>query len=365
MSRWQVGLAAVAIAAAGSGCTTIVRSSVGSNGTEANAISTQFGPRSISDDGRYVAFNSEADNLVPNDTNHAIDVFRHDNLTGATIRVSVTGSGAQIPVQSLDLAISGDGDHIAFRTAASMDPVDTNEGDDVYVRTVSTGATEWVSIRPDGQPNLTTSQHENLRNVSLSDNGQRVLMLQSLPGAGNLFLRDRSTHSTTLLGGLAAVAFLSGDGNSFVETVLCNGGPCPSRSFGQPVDQLTPQVDIDTECGIAVLGTSTNSRFVVANRFGVYPTFTCSGPTGLVRWDRMTQTFTSVPIKTQFQTMTAISDDGRFVGALDDDQVIRVADLTTGVVQIAAPGPGPAFGAALSGNGRYIAFTTTSKLVSD
>ena len=79
----------------------------------------------------------------------------------------------------------------------------------------------------------------------------------------------------------------------------------------------------------------------------------------------MTQTFTSVPIKTQFQTMTAISDDGRFVGALDDDQVIRVADLTTGVVQIAAPGPGPAFGAALSGNGRYIAFTTTSKLVSD
>ena len=68
------------------------RVSVSSAGDEATQASYDA---AISADGRFVAFASEADNLVDDDTNGAEDVFLHDRLTGATTRVSVstTGSG--------------------------------------------------------------------------------------------------------------------------------------------------------------------------------------------------------------------------------------------------------------------------------
>ena len=71
---------------------TTTRVSVASDGTEGNAISS--GP-SISADGRYVAFYSDASNLVPGDTNASWDVFVHDRETGETARVSVASDGTQ------------------------------------------------------------------------------------------------------------------------------------------------------------------------------------------------------------------------------------------------------------------------------
>ena len=68
------------------------RVSVDSSGNQANG---DCGAPDISADGRYVAFWSKASNLVPGDTNHAIDIFVHDRQTGATERVSVDSSGNQ------------------------------------------------------------------------------------------------------------------------------------------------------------------------------------------------------------------------------------------------------------------------------
>src|SRR5262245_18017029 len=83
-----------------------VRVSVDSSGSQGNRSSR---PWSISADGRYVAFHSEASNLVPGDTNGELDAFVHDRLTGETTRVSIDSSGAQRSADSAQPSISAVG----------------------------------------------------------------------------------------------------------------------------------------------------------------------------------------------------------------------------------------------------------------
>jgi Tol biopolymer transport system component len=82
---------------------------------------------SISADGRYVAFDSNADNLVENDSNYERDVFVHDLDTGDTVLVSVNSEGEQAVGDESSYApsISGDGRYVAFYSDAyNLDPVD-------------------------------------------------------------------------------------------------------------------------------------------------------------------------------------------------------------------------------------------------
>src|SRR2546430_15288427 len=71
------------------------RVSVDSSGAEANGASNNIDRPVVSADGRFVAFNSNATNLVPGDTNNHGDAFVHDRQTGLTERVSVDSSGTQ------------------------------------------------------------------------------------------------------------------------------------------------------------------------------------------------------------------------------------------------------------------------------
>jgi len=122
--------------------------SVNSSGSHGNDSS--FHP-SISADGRYVAFWSNASNLVADDTNGTSDVFVHDRQTGATRRVSVDSSGAQGNDYSFSPAISADGRYVAFRSSASnLVATDTNDADDIFVHDRQTGTTERVSVDSNG-----------------------------------------------------------------------------------------------------------------------------------------------------------------------------------------------------------------------
>src|SRR5262245_5063422 len=91
---------------------TTTRASVSSGGVQANG--TCYAP-SISDDGRYVAFESSANNLVAGDTNGFLDVFWHDNQTGVTTRVSLTTAGTQGNQGSYESQISGNGRYVVFK----------------------------------------------------------------------------------------------------------------------------------------------------------------------------------------------------------------------------------------------------------
>ena len=103
---------------------TTTRVNTDSSGNEATG-----GPSNrpaLSADGRYVAFHSIATNLVAGDTNATWDVFVHDRQTGITERLSVDSSGSQGNACSMRPAISGDGRYVAFLSdATNLVPDDT------------------------------------------------------------------------------------------------------------------------------------------------------------------------------------------------------------------------------------------------
>jgi Tol biopolymer transport system component len=122
--------------------------SVDSSGGEANYDSWTA---NISADGRVVVFTSEAWNLVSDDTNDMLDVFAHDCWTGETIRVSVSSDGEEGDFDSGSIArcpaVSGDGRHVAFESAATnLVPGDTNGWNDIFVYDRETHRTRRVSI---------------------------------------------------------------------------------------------------------------------------------------------------------------------------------------------------------------------------
>ncbi len=111
---------------------TTERVSVDSSGTEANGVSTAA---SLSGDGRFAAFHSGASNLVASDTNAAVDVFVRDRQTRTTDRVSLTAGGAQAAAQSLFAAISADGRSVVFESdATNLVAGDTNLRRDIFLR---------------------------------------------------------------------------------------------------------------------------------------------------------------------------------------------------------------------------------------
>lgn len=98
----------------------------------------------ISADGRYIAFQSSATNLVSGDTNDSADIFRYDTKTGTTVRVSVANSGAQGAESSYRPSISGNGQHIVFESyTRNLTKVNTATWQQVFVRDL---AGKWPAL---------------------------------------------------------------------------------------------------------------------------------------------------------------------------------------------------------------------------
>jgi hypothetical protein len=152
-------------------------------GAQANGGS---GYPSLSADGRYVAFTSDASNLVPGDANGVDDVFRRDRLTGRTVRVSVASDGSEANDESYTsylTAISADGRYVVFTSDASnLVANDTNGVDDVFVRDVTAGTTVRVSVGAGG-----AEANEASDDPSISADGARVVFTS---GATNLVAQN-------------------------------------------------------------------------------------------------------------------------------------------------------------------------------
>jgi Tol biopolymer transport system component len=172
------------------------RVSVASGGAQANFAC--FSP-AISSDGRFVAFHSGATNLVAGDSNASTDVFLHDRLTGATERVSVQSGGAQSSGNSLQPALSADGRFIVFHSDSSdLVPGDTNGDEDVFVHDRETATTERVSVATGGAQGTGFSV-----NAAVSGDGRIVAFQSSAPlvpgDAGfpiDVFVHDRQLGTT-------------------------------------------------------------------------------------------------------------------------------------------------------------------------
>ncbi len=236
--------------------------SVNSAGVGGNAISAYI---AFSANGRFVTYYSYSTNLVPGDTNGALDVFGFDRTTRTTERISVTSSGAQLSLPSgvssvsddgrfvafeangsdfgfpsaggvialrdrqagttrvvnMDSTgavrssylpkISGDGRYVAFATRFSMIPADTNFDDDVYLVDTTNGALDQVSAPPAGLSAARGScsvaaVSRDGRFVAFSSDG--VFDGTDTNGLVDAFVRDRARGRTErvsiALGGLSA-----------------------------------------------------------------------------------------------------------------------------------------------------------------
>jgi len=127
------------------------RVSIRSNGNQANDHS--YTP-DISADGRYIAFASDATELVSGDDNQSRDIFVHDRQTGETELVSVNSDGNEGNFDSDSPAISDDGRYVAFHSfATNLRSNDTNGVADIFVHDRQTGDTTLVNIVLGGQAN--------------------------------------------------------------------------------------------------------------------------------------------------------------------------------------------------------------------
>jgi Tol biopolymer transport system component len=191
---------------------TVRRVSVATGGAQANGDSRS---PVISADGKCVAFLSRATNLVSGDTNGKWDVFVHVLATGATTRVSVSGSGAQADGDCTRVSLSADGSMVCFTSlATNLVSDDTNGVADVFVRDRNAGTTERVSVGDDGAQADRASDC-----ASLSADGRYVafdsmadnLIAGDTNGKWDVFVRDRQAGRTTRASVDSAGVQASGD----------------------------------------------------------------------------------------------------------------------------------------------------------
>jgi Tol biopolymer transport system component len=174
---------------------------------------------SMTPDGRFVAFTSRADGLVPGDNNAVTDVFLRDRQAGTTIMVSRGLHGAIGNGASVRPTITPDGRYVAFLSEASnLVDGDTNNTPDGFVRDLSTGVTERVSVDTTGGQlgvALEADNYDLPEPVSISDDGHLVSF--TLPESQRrVALRDRRAKTTTILAPNSEDGALSGDGRWLV-----------------------------------------------------------------------------------------------------------------------------------------------------
>lgn len=284
------------------------RVSVSSSGTVGNGSS--FYP-SISADGRYVAFQSDATNLVTGDTNFRTDVFVRDCTGGTTERDSVTSSGGQVTTgDSSRPFISYSGRYVVFQSNANtLVTGDTNLYSDIFLRDRTLGTTERVSLTYQG----TQATGGDSVNPSVSADGRYVafasgatnLIANDLNANVKIFVRDRQSATTNVesvatggtvgVNGTSANPMMSADGayvafqSGAINLVANDNNGCIDAFIhALPTTGATEMVSVSTA---GVVGSSGNSTNVAASTNGRYVAFVSSA-TGL---DTVSNISTAVP----------------------------------------------------------------------
>jgi Tol biopolymer transport system component len=375
---------------------------------------------SVSEDGRYVAFMSRAPDLVPGDTNNAIDVFVRDRVDGTTIRLPVPGGLPVPPLGSAsDPSISADGGVVAFTYDAPQAPAALAVVDPpptVVAWNRATGATEQVAIVPNSF--RTTS-----REASLSGDGRYVaftanwLSTADEANRTDVFVRDRTTGTTTLVsatpggvpgGAISSAPSISRDGRfvafqSDAGDLVASDDNRETDVFVRDLQAGTTEVvsvvaagDVDGHSAAPAI--SADGRYVAfeSQATNLAAGVTTEG-TAVFRRDRASGTTALVSVGLSggdaagSSGQAAISGDGRIVAftSTGNDLVAAAGTAVTAAIVVTGPaevyardveasetirisvalagGPGgdQNVGAAIGGNGRYFAWTSNSPTLVD
>ena len=398
-------LAAPAPASAGSGVKT-ERASVSSAGREGKHDSLDA---SISATGRFVAFESRAPNLVKGDDNGAYDVFVRDRGTDTTTRVSVRSNGRQANGSSFEPSISANGRFVAFQSdAPNLVRGDTNDADDVFVHDRVTGRTTRVSVNSRGRQADGESS-----NPAISDDGRIVAFESAAPdlvrsdgnGVKDVFVHDRVTGKTTRVSVSSTgaegdadshrpspsadgrfIAFSSdasnlvgGDGDSYEDVFVHD------RATGRTKVVSISSAGVKADLGASDASISDDGRFVA---FSSGATNLVKGDDGMLSdvfvHDRMKGRTTRVSVRSSgaqadgASTGPSISGSGRFIafysgaknlvaGDLNGERDVFVHDRVTGAterVSVSTSGrEGNSFSdnPSISSDARFVAFQSRAR----
>lgn len=254
--------------------------SVSSLGVQANASS---GGAKLSADGRYVAFSSTATNLVAGDTNGSNDVFVRDRPLGTTVRVSVSSSGVESNGHSHTPAISGDGRYVAFESAATnLVAGITNSVWDIFVHDIVTGTTERVSVSSAGGQSNGDSRFASIsadgRYVSFTSQAD-TLVSGPTNGRTDVYVRDRALDTTERVSVSSSGAL--GNDNSYSSAISDDGRYVVFSSHAgnlDPADQ-TASEDVfvrDRQADVTFLA-SLSTTGVQANSWSFWPAISSDG----------------------------------------------------------------------------------------
>jgi Tol biopolymer transport system component len=260
--------------------TTITRVSVDSNGTQGNAPSYS---RSISADGRYVAFTSYASNLVSGDTNNDGDICLRDTQTGTTTRISVDSNGIQGNTWSDSPSISADGRYVAFRSDSSnLVSGDTNGTWDIFRHDIQTGITTRISLDSSGTQGNSRSYFPSIsadgRYVAFSS-GASNLVSGDTDWYRDVFLHDIQTGTTTRIS--VDSSGIQGNGDSDFPSISADGRYVAFESSASNLvsgdTNSMPDIFLhDTQTGITTR-LSVDSSGTQGNSYSHYPSISADG----------------------------------------------------------------------------------------
>jgi hypothetical protein len=362
MTGLVAGAAAVVVVApdAAAQVDVVTRASVDSTGIQANQNSISGG-FAISADGRFVAFESSAWNLVPGDLNHATDIFVHDRLSGATVRVSVGSSNSEADEECLGPAMSAEGRFVAFTSrATNLVDDDTNGTADVFVRDrdpdgngvfdEDNGVTSRMSVDSNGVQGDLSSGGPSIsadgRLVSF-DSSATNLVAGDTNGATDVFVHDRATGATTRV----SLSSEGLEGNRYSQSAQISGNG-RFVTFDSESDNLVPN-DVNGFGDVFIRDLVDDvTELVSVDSFSLQGNSTSSAP--VISADGRIVAFTSNA------TNLVVPDTN---GDLDVFVRDRIAGTTTRANSDSSGVQGNygAIFAAISGNGRFVAFASDAE----
>jgi TolB protein len=323
------------------------------------------GDHSISADGRFVAFESAADNLSAEDNDPVTDVFVRDLAANTTILVSRASgpAGAKGDAPSFTPEISADGRFVAFSSdAQNLSGADNDEALDVFVRDLATNTTTLVS-RASGLAGAGGDSGSS--NASMSADGRFVafassasnLSAEDTASVTDVFVRDVVLDVTSLASRAGGPAGPGGDDLSSLPSISADGR---FVAFASTANNLSA-ADSEGTLDVYVRDLAEHST-TLASRAG--------GPAG--------------PGGDGNSSNPSISTDGRFVAldsdadnlsGIDNDAVrnVFVRDIASGTTTLASRASGAEGAAAdgssaaplVSGDGRFVAFSSEADNLSD
>lgn len=180
----------------------------------ASTATPGLGEASISDDGRWVIFESQKSDLVAGDTNGTSDVFIRDRTTQTTRRISVLGDGSQAALGGGQPDASRDGRFVSFYSSAALVPEDTNSRTDIYLLDRDANGNgvfdepgftslQRVSVNPAGGQ---VSENIKFARSAVSNDGMNVAFATAAPlvagdnnGKSDVYVRDLAADNTLIM----------------------------------------------------------------------------------------------------------------------------------------------------------------------